>query len=85
MVRDIKENQLPKLREFLVRFDEIRRKNRKLLTESPLSKRIDKELVEFDNYNRSTNDQRSHEERFRILMKRFGASSATSLRRAKDK
>jgi len=84
MVRNIKENQVPKLREFLVRFDENRKKNRRLVNEAPQSKDIDQELVEFDNYNRSTNDQRSHEERFRILLKRFKASSATPLKRARQ-
>lgn len=74
MVRNLEKDQLSKLREFLVRFDETRKRNRRVVNESPHSKKIDQELVEFDNYNRSTNDQRSHEERFRILMKRFQRS-----------
>jgi hypothetical protein len=74
MVRNISEDQLSKVREFLVRFEEDRKTNRRLVNEAPESKDIERELVEFDNYNRSTNDQRSHEERFRILMKRFKIS-----------
>lgn len=77
LIRAIDENEFSKLREFLVRFDESRRNNRRLVTESPNNKRIDQQLVEFDNYNRSTNDQRSHEERFRILLKRFQATLRT--------
>lgn len=84
MVRNISESQLFKVREFLVRFEEDRKSNRRLVNEVPESKDIDPELVEFDNYNRSTNDQRSHDERFRILMKRFSASLTRSRKRTRD-
>jgi hypothetical protein len=71
LVRHITEKQYPKLREFLIRFEESRKNNRQLVASDPNSNRIDFELVEFDNYNRSTNDARSHEQRFSILEERF--------------
>jgi hypothetical protein len=76
MVRNIGESQLSKVREFLVRFEEDRKSNLRLVNEVPESKDIDPELVE--STNRSTNDQRSHDERFRILMKRFWTSLTRS-------
>ena len=41
----------------------------------PNNSGVDTELVEFDTYNRSTNDQTSHEKRFAILIKRFTESA----------
>lgn len=80
LVRDAEEKMFPTIREFLVRFDESRKRNRKLVNETPHSREIDQELVEFDNYNRSTNDQRSHDERLRILKKRLHANAGTAKR-----
>jgi len=39
----------------------------------PQSRDIDRQLVEFDNFNRSTNDLASHQGRSRILQDRFSA------------
>ncbi len=61
------------VRQFLIEFEDARRQNRTLSSENPQSSKIDRELVEFDNFNRSTNDQASHEWRFRILHSRFNA------------
>jgi len=62
------------IRQFLIEFEEQRKQNRSLgaagVTNSP---EIDAELVEFDNFNRSTNDLASHEGRFKILQGRFNA------------
>jgi hypothetical protein len=59
------------IRQFLIEFEEARKKNRILSSEEPRSVRVDRQLVEFDNFNRSTNDQASHEGRFNILRLRF--------------
>jgi hypothetical protein len=71
LVRELNESYYPRLREFLVRFEEARKINRQLVIKEPNSKAIDQEMVEFDNYNRSTNDARSHDGRFAILKRRF--------------
>ncbi len=68
MVRNVDPAFFSKVREFLVRFEEDRKENRRLVSEN---KATDKELVEFDNFNRSTNDLQSHEGRYKILMERF--------------
>lgn len=72
LVRSLKPGQQNRLRSFLVDFEDLRRKNRELLKQKPDSDKIDGRLVEYDNYNRSTNDQLSHVGRFRILIERFG-------------
>jgi hypothetical protein len=59
------------IRQFLIEFEEARKKNRLLTSEDPRSVKVDRQLVEFDNFNRSTNDQASHEGRFSILRARF--------------
>jgi hypothetical protein len=72
LVRSLSFEQQNRLRTFLVDFEDLRRRNRELLKEKPDSNKIDGQLVEYDNYNRSTNDQFSHVGRFRILSDRFG-------------
>lgn len=59
------------VREYLVRFEEERRENRKLRDRDSQSKKIDQMLLKYDLFNRSTNDQKSHEGRFEILIDRF--------------
>lgn len=71
LIRDLKEDHYPKIREFLIRFEEERKENRTLLSSDPESAFADQEIVEFDKYNRSTNDAKSHEERYKILKRRF--------------
>lgn len=73
LIRGLNERQQSSVRGFLVQLQESRLHNRMLLRDRPKSKRIDNELVEYDTYNRSTNDQASHEGRYRILLKRFKA------------
>jgi hypothetical protein len=70
-VRTRPEKEFPLIRQFLVRFEESRRKNRELVAARPDSKKVDRQLVEYDQFNRSTNDERSHKGRFRILCDRF--------------
>jgi hypothetical protein len=73
-VRSADENEFATVREFLVRLEHDRKENRRLVGEAPTSRRVDQELLEFDNFNRSTNDQQSHDGRFKILKRRFDAS-----------
>jgi hypothetical protein len=72
LIRNTSEATFHRVREFLVRFEKMRKENRDLISANPNDKKIDRELVEYDNFNRSTNDQQSHEERYAILKKRFG-------------
>lgn len=66
-IREIKEGRYPHVREFLVGIDRARAVNRRLSREKPQSTKIDRELIQFDRYNRSTNDVVSHTGRFDIL------------------
>ncbi|MGA7523416.1 MAG: DUF262 domain-containing protein [Acidobacteriaceae bacterium] len=59
------------VRQFLIYFEDARKANRQLTGEEPRSPKVDRQLVDFDNFNRSTNDQVSHEGRFQILRSRF--------------
>ena len=70
-VRALKERQHASLRDFLVRFEEQRKENRKRAASG--AGRIDRELVEYDQFNRSTNDLASHQGRLKILQRRFRA------------
>lgn len=67
--RSISNNKYSLVRDFLVRFEEKRKENR--LATVPSSKKIDKRLIEFDNFNRSTNDLGSHLGRIEILLEKF--------------
>jgi hypothetical protein len=70
-VRDLKARAHSRVRDFLQKFEEERKANRRVVQQSPKSSRVSRELVEFDNYNRSTNDLVSHEGRLTILKRRF--------------
>jgi hypothetical protein len=70
-VRSVSEKKRRNVREFLLSFERLRKENRLLSEQQPQSRQIEKDLAEFDNLNRSTNDQVSHERRFRILQQRF--------------
>lgn len=61
------------VRQFLIEFEEARKKNRLLSSENPQNPSVNKRFVEFDNFNRNTNDQVSHEGRYRILRSQFAA------------
>lgn len=66
-IRSRQESEYHMIREFLVNFEASRSENRERGTDNNLDRR----LVEFDNYNRSTNDVQSHIGRFEILVERF--------------
>jgi hypothetical protein len=66
------------IRQFLIEFEAARRDNRQLSNEQPQSRDIDRNLVEFDNFNRSTNDQASHTGRFEILQAKFSEYAKTA-------
>jgi hypothetical protein len=70
-IRNRKASDLARVREFLVRFEEARLENRDLVASKPGSAKINQQLVEFDQFNRSTNDQGSHTGRVKILTTRF--------------
>jgi hypothetical protein len=70
-VRDKPEREQKYVREFLIRFEDERWRNRELVRRDPDSQQIDQQLLEYDQYNRSTNDLRSHRERVKILNERF--------------
>lgn len=63
--------EYPLVREFLVRFEEKRAGNRSRVKNNPNDKAIDAALVEFDQFNRNTNDLSSHQGRIKILETRF--------------
>jgi hypothetical protein len=84
-VRSVSERSHRFVREFLIEFEDARRDNRRLISSEPQSHRIDQELIDFDNFNRSTNDEASHAGRFRILQDRFSAYvRSTGSRRARQ-
>jgi hypothetical protein len=70
-VREMLKTKYNHVREFLVKFEKQRIENRGLSQRDTGSNQIDKELLEYDNLNRSTNDLRSHQGRFSILVRRF--------------
>jgi len=69
-VRELPAKRYPVVRDFLVRFEEDRKKNRQKVDSG--SGRPDSRLLEYDAFNRSTNDLASHIGRIRILNERFG-------------
>jgi len=59
------------IREFLNFFEKTRKENRERASNPVTASTADSELLTFDRLNRSTDDERSHLERYRILAKRF--------------
>jgi len=72
LVRGTSEANFHRVREFLVQFEKARKENRQLISANPNDAKVDRELVEYDGFNRSTNDQQSHEGRYAVLRRRFG-------------
>ena len=66
---DTKQDQY--VREFLNAFEKARKANRKEASDPAGAAKADSELLTFDRFNRSTDDERSHMEWYRILAKRF--------------
>jgi hypothetical protein len=73
LIRALNSEEMATIRSFLVDFEKARSQNRERVRLNPQSPDIDQVLVEYDNYNRSTNDAASHEGRYRILLERFRA------------
>lgn len=69
-MRSIKERQYRLVRDFLVRFEEDRKENRQRAASSGATG-VDRQLLEYDRFNRSTNDLASHVGRIKILQKKF--------------
>jgi Protein of unknown function DUF262 len=59
------------IREFLVKFERERKNNRNLVQSNPQDEKIDRRLLEYDQFNRNTNDLASHDGRIRILEERL--------------
>jgi len=74
-IRGINSSRYHKVRGFLLQFEAARAENRRIIAEEPNSQKVDRELDQYDKFNRSTNDQASHVGRVEILRKRFHASS----------
>ena len=70
-IRDIGEKNYLLVREFLYTFEKARKYNRKLLRENPMSKKIKPVFSNYDIFNRSTDNQQSHQERYKILTSMF--------------
>lgn len=71
LIRHLGIARLGRVREFLLRFEEARVQNRKLVQIDPRNSNVDAELRRFDDLNRSTNDAASIKGRFEILFSRF--------------
>lgn len=82
-IRGRAEKDDPFIRQFLVKFERARRENRNLVNANPQDKKIDRQLVEYDQLNRNTNDLTSHRKRIEILEKRFTQFADTELKQSK--
>jgi len=78
LVRRQKDTADQFIREFLVKFEKGRKENRNLVDTNPADKKIDRRLIEYDQFNRNTNDLASHKGRIEILEERFKAFRASS-------
>lgn len=77
-VRNTDEKHYHCVRKFLVDFEEARRANRHLMAKDPNSPQIDRELAQYDKFNRSTDDTQSHRVRYDLLNARFQALVSSS-------
>jgi len=70
-IRQRSKDEYPYVREFLVRFERARKENRSLEDADPASRSINRKLLDFDKFNRSTNDLQSYTGRWEILEEDF--------------
>ena len=70
-IRENDSKQDQRVREFLNAFEKSRKENRETASDPATADAADNELLTFDRLNRSTDDERSHVERHKILAKRF--------------
>jgi hypothetical protein len=80
-IRSLTESKHQFVRQFLISFEDQRTANRALVRDHPDDPNIDQQLSEYDQYNRSTNDFRSHRERTKILEARFARFVSTLKRK----
>ncbi len=78
-VRSVNPRAYPTVREFLIRFEAERKRNREIAAGGPGPK-VDKKLLQYDQFNRSTNDLVSHQGRVEILLERFNNGRRRSSR-----
>ncbi|MEK6698387.1 MAG: DUF262 domain-containing protein [Nitrospirota bacterium] len=71
LIRGIDSTSDPYVREFLNIFEKERKTNREKGNDPSRAAKVDSELMTFDRLNRSTDDERSHVERHKILEKRL--------------
>jgi hypothetical protein len=74
--RKVKDDSL--VREFLLEFERTRKANRARSADRGAGRAQSAELIEYDEFNRNTNDIGSHEGRVRILEKHFGQYQANT-------
>src|SRR5580704_3773278 len=84
-IRSHNESEDQFIRDFLVKFERERKTNRQLVESNPLDKTIDRRLIEYDQFNRNTNDLASHRGRIEILEERFKIFIRTERKRASQK
>jgi hypothetical protein len=84
-VRNLGDTEDSYIREFLVKFERARKENREIVDSNPLDRKIDRELYEFDQFNRNTNDLASHKGRTAILQARFQVFRSTEPRQGRLK
>lgn len=70
-VRGLPEEDHSLVRDFLVQFEVARKANRQRAENGAELSDIDRQLVEYDGFNRNTNDLTSHIERVKILQEKF--------------
>ncbi len=82
LVRSIQEAQTRPVREFLVRFQDEAQRVRRVVRASPggqaSAQEFDAELIAYNTYTQSANDQGSLEARYAILMRRFAQFEETA-------
>jgi hypothetical protein len=71
LIRQIDSQSDPYAREFLNIFEKTRKANREMASDPSQAEKVDSELMTFDRLNRSSDDERSHVERHKILENRF--------------
>jgi len=76
-VRSLRESEYRLARDFLVRFEDERRANRQK-AQTHHDSGLDQELLQYDEYNRNTNDIGSHNGRIEILKRRFARFAAAA-------
>ena len=70
-IKKIPNNKYNHIRQFLLYFEEQRRLNKEVVRTDPNSKNVRLAFVKYDQFNRSTNSQQSHDQRHKILKAEF--------------